>query len=182
MRHALSLILAFVFVTACSRVESAAQEAPALKLTGRVVDAANLLDPEIEKRLTEKLDLAERKYGPQMVVVTTPALNGKEIAAYSIELARAWGIGDKQRNDGLMLLIAPNERHARIEVGTGIEESFSDAFAGEVMRDNILPNMKSGDFAGGIEAAVDRMIEKMKAVPTIHTNDNPAPALKDKAA
>jgi uncharacterized protein len=171
-----------VLIAACSRVEPAAQDTPALKLTGPVVDAANMLDAETEKRLTKKLGLAQRKYGPQMVVVTTPTLNGKEIATYSIGLARAWGIGDKRRNDGLMFLIAPNERQARIEVGRGIEASFSDAFSGEVMRQTIIPNMAKGNLAAGVEAGVDRMIEKMKAVPTIPANDNPAPILKDNAA
>jgi uncharacterized protein len=182
LRQALALIVAFNLMSACSPAEPAAQDAPALELTGRVVDAAQVLEPEAERRLTEKLDLAERKYGPQMVIVTTPSLKGAKVADYSIKLARAWGVGDKQRNDGLVLLIAPNERVARIEVGYGLEGSFSDDFAGEILRKHIFPQFEQGDFAAGIEAGVDRMIEKMKAVPTIPANDNPAPNLKDKAA
>jgi uncharacterized protein len=182
LRHALSLILAVVLSVACSRAEPVAQGQAALKLTGRVVDAANILDPEIEKRLTEKLALAQQQYGPQMVIVTTPTLNGKTIESYSLDLANAWGIGDKKRNDGLMLLVAPTERRVRIEVGRGIEGSFSDAFAGEILRENIIPYFQGGNLAGGIEAGVDRMIAKMKAVPTIPANDNSAEMAKDKAA
>jgi uncharacterized protein len=182
LRHALALILVFILTGACSRVEPAPDAKPALELTGRVVDAADLLDPDTEQRLTEKLTMAQTTYGPQMVVVTTPTLKGKGIADYSLDLARSWGIGDKQRNDGLMLLIAPHERLARIEVGYGLEGSFSDEFAGQILRENILPRFKSGDFDTGIEAGVDRMIDKMKAVPTKPVNDNPAPELKDKAA
>ncbi len=182
MRHALALILALVLVSACSRGKSAPESKPALELTGRVVDAANMLSPEIEKRLTEKLEMAEMAYGPQMVIATTPSLNGQEIATYSLDLARAWGVGDKQRNDGLILLIAPNERQARIEVGYGLEGSFSDEFSGAVLRENILPHFGKGEFEAGVEAGVDRMIAKMKAVPTKAANDNGIPAAKDKAA
>jgi uncharacterized protein len=182
LRHALTLILAVVLSVACSHAEPAAQGQAALELTGRVVDAANILDPETEKRLTGKLALAQQQYGPQMVIVTTPTLNGKTIESYSLDLANAWGIGDKKRNDGLMLLIAPTERRVRIEVGRGVEGSFSDAFAGEILRENIIPYFQGGDLAGGIEAGVDRMIAKMKAVPTIPANDNSETAAKDKAA
>jgi uncharacterized protein len=182
LRHALTLILAVVLSVACSHAEPAAQGHAALELTGRVVDAANILDAETEKRLSEKLALAQQQYGPQMVVVTTPTLNSKAIESYSFDLVNAWGIGDKKRNDGLMLLVAPTERRVRIEVGRGIEGSFSNAFAGEILRENIIPYFQGGNLAGGIEAGVDRMIAKMKAFPTIPANDNPTETVKDKAA
>ncbi len=173
MRHILPVILALTLETGCSRSETAQQKTkPALELTGRVVDAADLLTPDAEKRLVSKLASAELAYGPQMVVVTTPSLNGREISNYSIDLARSWGIGDKKRNDGLVLLVAPTERKVRIEVGSGLEGSFSDEFAGQILRDNILPSFQDENFEAGVEAGVDRMIEKMKAAPTLRVNDN----------
>jgi uncharacterized protein len=182
LRHTSILILALIFAVGCKRVETEPKSKPALKLTGRVVDAANLLAPETEARLTAKLEAAEKAYGPQMVVATTPSLGGREIEAYSIDLARAWAIGDKKRNDGLVLLIAPTERMVRIEVGYGLEGSFSDAFAKSILDHNILPLFKGGQFDAGVEAGVDRIIAKMKAVPTLPANDNIVPVTKDKAA
>ncbi len=75
-------------------------------------------------------------------------------------------------NDGLLLLVAPTERKLRIEVGIGLEGSFSDIFAGKIIRETITPAFKKGDFTGGIEAGVDRMIRRMKEVPTLPANDN----------
>ncbi len=143
-----------------------------LKLTGRVVDRANIIDGQTEQRIAKRLAMAEKLYGPQMVVVTVPSLEGKPIADYSVDLARSWRIGHAKRNDGLLLLVAPKERKLRIEVGIGLEGSFSEIFAGQVIRQTITPAFKKGDFAGGIEAGVDRMISRMKAVPTLPANDN----------
>jgi uncharacterized protein len=182
LRHTSILILALIFAAGCKRVETAPKLKPALELTGRVVDAANLLTPETEARLTAKLAAAENDFGPQMVVATTPSLGGRKIEAYSLDLARAWAIGDKKRNDGLILLVAPNERKVRIEVGLGLEGSFSDAFAQTILEENILPLFKGSEFDAGVEAGVDRMINKMKAAPTLPSNDNGIPVTKDKAA
>ncbi|MGC1468992.1 MAG: TPM domain-containing protein, partial [Sphingorhabdus sp.] len=100
----------------------------------------------------------------------------------SFDLAQSWGIGHKERLDGLVLLIAPNERKVRIEVGIGLEGSFTDELAGQILRESILPQFREGNIAGGIEAGVDRMIAKMKSVSTLPANDNAAPDAKDEAA
>ncbi len=183
LRNILPLILALTFATGCSRSEAVQQQPkPALELTGNVMDAANLLPVAVEKRLADKLAAAELAFGPQMVVVTTPSLGGRDIAAYTIDLARGWGVGDKKRNDGLVLLVAPNERKVRIEVGYGLEGSFSDAVTAQILQDTILPSFKDGDLESGIEAGVDQMIAKMKAAPSLPTNDNTVAIPKDKAA
>jgi uncharacterized protein len=173
----------FLILASCSSGQSETSKTKAaLPLTGRVVDAANILDTEIEKQLTTKLAFAETHYGPQMVVVTTPSLAGRRIEDYAFELGNAWGIGNAKREDGLLLLIAPNERQVRIEVGYGLEGSFSDVFSKKILDEMILPKFSAGDLPAGIVAGVDRMIEKMKAVPTLPVNDNELPKTKEDAA
>jgi uncharacterized protein len=155
---------------------SAAPEPPAFPFFseegGRVRDMADMLSPETEALLTTKLDQAERRYGPQMAVVTVKSLEGYPIEDFSLEYSRAWKLGDSERNDGLQLLVAPNERKVRIEVGTGIEAAFSDLYCQEVLDKAILPRFREGDMEGGIIAGTEELIERMRENPTIRTNDN----------
>ena len=186
LRHALALFLVLVSVSPEAQAEAVPDTKPSLELTGRVVDAADLLDDAAEERITAKLEEAERDYGPQLVVATTSSLGGRSIDEYTIDLARSWGIGDKVRNDGLVLLVAPVERKVRIEVGFGLEATFTDEFAAEVLDQDVLPAFRASQMARGIEAGVDRLIAKMKLAPTVPAtepaNDNAAPAAKDDAA
>lgn len=173
----------FLVLASCSSGQSEAPKPKAaMQLTGRVVDAANILDTETEKQLAAKLAFAEKQYGPQMVVVTTPSLGGRRIEDYSFDLGNAWGVGDAKRDDGLLLVVAPNERRVRIEVGYGLEGSFSDVFSKKILDETILPQFSAGDLQAGIVVGVDRMIEKMKAVPTLPLNDNEMPVAKKDAA
>ena len=171
------LIIGLLLMSGCSKTTPDTEKAkPDVELSGRVVDDAGIIDAAAEARIAEKLAMAERLYGPQMVVVTVPSLKGRPIADYSIDLARAWGIGHSKRNDGLLLLVAPKERQLRIEVGTGLESSFTAQFASKVINETITPAFKHDAYARGVEAGVERIIARMKAAPTLRTNDN-RPAL-----
>jgi len=139
---------------------------------GRVRDMAALLDDATEENLSRKLEQAELAYGPQMGIVTVNSLKGYDIADFSIEYARAWGLGDAKRNDGVMLLVAPNERRVRIEIGKGIEASFTDIYCKEVLDEDIIPFFQTGDMQAGIVAGTDRLIENMRKHPTLPVNDN----------
>jgi uncharacterized protein len=90
------------------------------ELTGRVVDNADILTPEAEAALTAKLAALETQTQRQLVVATVPDLQGYDISDYGYQLGRAWGLGDAERNDGALLLVAPNDRKVRIEVGYGL--------------------------------------------------------------
>jgi uncharacterized protein len=182
LRLAPILILALLFSPACKRTDAAPKQNAALELTGAVMDKANLLDGAAEARITDKLLAAHTDYGPQMAVVTTPSLEGKPIETYGLDLANSWRLGDVKRSDGLLLIVAPNERKVRIEVGIGLEGSFNTRFAKAIVDETLTPRFRQGAFQAGIEAAVDRMIAKMKAVPTLPVNDNASPKAKDKAA
>ncbi len=132
---------------------AAAQTFPAL--TGRVVDAANLLDPAQEQALTAKLEAVERSSGRQFVVATLPSLEGRTIEDYGYRLGRAWKIGDEQKDDGTLLIVAPSERKVRIETGYGARVFLTDAVSSVIIRDSILPRFKANDYPGGIAAGVD---------------------------
>lgn len=141
--------------------EGAIEPGPALELTGRVVDAASILSAEFEQRLTARLARLEEETLVQLVVAKTPNLGGRDIDAYSFDLAKAWGLGDVNRNDGLLLLVAPNERSVQIEVGLGLEASVRDEDAAAIIRNDILPHFRDGLFEHGIDAGVEGLAREV---------------------
>lgn len=159
MLRRLVLILALLAFTPAAW----GQSFPAL--SGRVVDAANLLNPTQEQGLSQKLAAFEQQSGRQLVVATIPDLQGYAIDDYGYRLGRAWGIGDKARNDGALLLVAPNERRVRIEAGYGLEGILTDAMSARIIRNAITPRFKAGDFPGGIDAGVNDMVKLLSLPP-----------------
>ena len=127
-------------------------------LTGRVVDSANIIPPDVSGRITAKLASLESKSGIQLVVATVKSLDGDEIEPYANALFRAWGLGEKQKNNGVLLLVAPNERKVRIEVGYGLEGTLTDALSKVIITNAMAPRFKTGDYGGGIERGVDDII------------------------
>jgi uncharacterized protein len=135
------------------------------KLTGRVVDAANILPPDEEARLTQKLEALEKQSRRQLVVATVSSLQGYEISDYSYQLGRAWGIGQKGDNNGVVLVVAPNERKVWITVGYGLEPVLTDGMTFLIVNGQILPRFKAGDLPAGIEAGVDAVIKQLTLPP-----------------
>src|SRR5438874_8103827 len=129
------------------------------QLTGRIVDQAGVLDAGVRARLDEKLAQLERNTTTQLVVVTLRSLQGYDIADYGYQLGRHWGIGQKGSNNGALLIVAPNERKVRIEVGYGLEGTMTDAIARLIIENAILPRFRAGDVAGGIERGVEDIIQ-----------------------
>ena len=128
-------------------------------LTGRVVDEAGLLSAAERASLTASLAGLERQTTDQLVVVTLKSLQGTTIEDYGYQLGRSWRIGQKDKDSGVLLIVAPNERKVRIEVGYGLEGTLTDAMTKLVIENAILPAFKTGDFAGGIESGADRIIQ-----------------------
>lgn len=156
------LLLAVTLATLAA-APVAAQDFPAL--TGRVVDAANILSPETEAQLTAQLEALETQSQRQLVVATVPDLQGYDVADYGYRLGRTWGIGDKDRNDGVLLLIAPTERKMHIAVGYGLEPVLTDALSAQIIRNVITPKFRDGDFDGGISAGVDAIARQITLPP-----------------
>jgi uncharacterized protein len=155
------LILAFALLLVAGPVF--AQTFP--ELSGRVVDQADLLPPEQEAELTQRLASLEQASSRQLVVVTIPSLEGYEIEDYGYRLGRHWGIGQEGANNGAILLVAPNERRVRIEVGYGLEGILTDALSSQIINGQILPRFRSNDVPGGIMAGADALIQQLQAPP-----------------
>ncbi|PNU06560.1 TPM domain-containing protein [Novosphingobium guangzhouense] len=162
--RAVSLAALLVLVALVSGAPGAwAQDFP--KLTGRVVDAANIIPDAEEAQLTQKLEALEKQSKRQLVVATVPSLNGYEISDYGYQLGRAWGIGQKDTNNGAILLVAPNERKVRIEVGYGLEGTLTDGLSFLIINNQILPRFKADDYPGGIAAGTDAIIKQLTLPP-----------------
>ena len=132
------------------------------KLSGRVVDQAGLLTPAQVVDIGSKSEALEQRTGRQFVVATVNSLEGRTIEDYGYRLGRAWGIGNEQKDDGVILLVAPKERKVRIETGYGARVFLTDAVSSVIIRESIVPRFKEGDFGGGITAGADRIVETME--------------------
>jgi len=150
MRSALLLLLLPLVV-------QAAPQFPAL--SGRVVDEAGLLSPQAQNRLTQLLAGHEQAAGNQVVVVTVKSLQGYPIEDYGYQLGRHWGIGQKQTNNGVLLIVAPNEHKVRIEVGYGLEGVLTDALSHQIIQNVILPAFKAGKYEQGIVAGTQAIVD-----------------------
>ena len=152
-------------------------------LTGRVVDQANIIPADSRRAIETKLADLETKSGIQLVVATVTSLEGQEIEPYANQLFRAWKLGEKTKNNGVLLLVAPNERRVRIEVGYGLEGTLTDALSQVIITNAIAPRFKTGDSAGGITRGVDDIItvlttdaSEWQQRPSLRLDRPPAPA------
>lgn len=152
--------LALILLTAasCGQQPTAYQPAASLPAQARVSDEAHLLSTREKAALTARLIDLERSKGHQFVVVTVNSLNGQDIASYTRNLGNSWGVGRKDINDGVILLVAPTEKQVRIEVGRGLEQTLTDDKAATIIQQEITPRFASGDMPGGIAAGAGAII------------------------
>ncbi len=127
-------------------------------LTGRVVDQADVMSADSRAAVETKLKDLEDKSSIQLVVATVKTLQGGDVETYANELFRFWKLGEAQKNNGVLLLVAPAEHKVRIEVGYGLEGTLTDALSSVIISSTIIPRFKDGDFSGGIERGVDGII------------------------
>lgn len=160
--NAPALIVVAVFVVLAAAM-AWALEFPAL--TGRVVDEARLLTAQQRDSITAALAEHERKTGQQVVVVTLNSLQGVPIEDYGYQLGRHWGIGEKDKDTGALLIVAPNERVVRIEVGYGLEGDLTDAATRLVIENVILPEFRAGRFGEGIVAGTGAILQILGGAP-----------------
>lgn len=165
MSHPLRLASLALALLLCAFAGAAWAEFTFPALAGRVVDAANILDAGQRAALEQKLAAQEAKTTDQFVVATVPSLEGTDIADYGNRLFRHWQLGQKDKDNGALLLVAPNEKQVRIEVGYGLEGVLTDAVASTIIRTAILPAFRNGDFAGGIDKGADAVIEILNLDP-----------------
>jgi len=127
-------------------------------LTGRVVDQAGVINTQTRGNLETKLKDLEDKSGIQLVVATVKSLQGSDIETYTNQLFRLWKLGQAQKNNGVLLLVAPAEHKVRIEVGYGLEGTLTDALSSAIISGAIVPRFKANDYSGGIDRGVDGII------------------------
>jgi uncharacterized protein len=149
-------LIAFFAVLLLTLLPALALDFPTL--TGRVVDDAGILDEATRAALTDKLAALEQKSTDQLVVVTLKSLQGTSIEDFGVQLGRRWQIGQKGKNNGVLLIVAPTERKVRIEVGYGLEGTLTDAVTRLIIENGITPRFRANDYPGGITRGVDDII------------------------
>lgn len=138
--------------------QTRAAQADVPYLTGRVVDLADIIDADIRGRIAEQLREHERTTTNQIVVLTVPSLESTDVETYADTVFKAWKLGAKGRDNGVLFVIAPKDRKMRIEVGYGLEGTLTDATCGRIIRDVITPRFRDEQYGPGIEAGVTAAI------------------------
>ncbi len=147
------LMMAFVLLLMQLSLAQAEPKFPPSS-SGPILDEAHLLTPADRAAIESELKALEAKTGDQLVVYTTDSLQGYPIEDFGYQLGRAWGIGQKGLNNGAILIVAPKERKVRIEVGRGLEPQLTDLLSSLIIRNQILPAFRRGEFSAGIRAGV----------------------------
>jgi uncharacterized protein len=151
------------------------------ELRGRITDEAGLITPEDREVIETQLKELEQKSTDQVAVVTLNSLQDVTIEEFGLELGRKWGIGQKDKDNGIVLVVAPNERKVRIEVGSRLESQMTDAMSSIIINNGILPAFRRGDFSGGIRAGVrdinDVLLGDAEAVKDRAKGGLPGPGL-----
>jgi uncharacterized protein len=154
--RAIQILLAVVLTAFAIAAPAAAETYPTL--TGRVVDAADILDQPTRSAIAAMLTTLEQKTTDQFVVATVTSLQGQSIEVYANRLANRWALGQKHKNNGVLLLVAPSERKVRIEVGYGLEGTLTNQIAQEIIDQSIVPRFRVGDMAGGVAQGVGDIV------------------------
>ncbi len=147
----------YLFVTLLWATSAVAQTLP--KPSGRVTDLANVIDAGTEGEIVSRLEQLERQTSSEIAIVTVPSLDGVPVDDYAVRLFKEWGIGQAKQDNGVLVLVAPNEREMRIEVGYGLEGILPDGLAGQIIREQFIPRFRDNDYNGGIRDGVARVVE-----------------------
>ncbi len=158
MKKALRLVL----MTALLLTATVAVGANVPFLTGRVTDNAQILSPDTQRIITEALKAHEDKTGDQVAVLTVPTLEGESIEEYAVAVFKEWKLGQKGKDNGILVIVAPSDRRMRIEVGYGLEGTLTDGTAGSIIRDVMTPHFKKGDYNTGINEGVKAIISVLE--------------------
>lgn len=155
------LWLALAVAAAATTVSAALPARP----DGPILDAADIIAPADEAALDAKLRAYNQATGRAIIVATVPSLDGEEVEPYAQQLAESWDIGGKESENGVLFVVAPNERRMRIATARGLQERLTDIMSGRIIRDVVTPRFKAGDLSGGIVAGVDAIIAQLDMDP-----------------
>ena len=158
--HPGALLILVALLVALASLPLAARDVPFL--AGRVNDTASMLSPAARQRIEEKLKALEQQTGAQVAVLTIDSLDGEALEEYSAKVATTWKLGQKGKDNGVLFLIAKNDRKMRLDVGYGLEPQLTDLQTHVILDEIVGPAFKSGDFDGGIEKGVDAIASAAK--------------------
>lgn len=147
-------------------IAGAAHAAMPARPPGPVLDQAGIIPDADEAALAQRLSAYNAQTGRAVIVATVASLDGQDIETYANTLFRTWGVGGKETDQGLLFLIAPNDRKVRIEVGYGLEEFLPDVLAGRIISGAVTPLFKAGDYPGGINAGIDQILTQLNRSPS----------------
>lgn len=163
-----ALLLLTLLVPLAVGAGAAALNVPPKPTDIPIVDQANVLSPEQEQALAAKIAQERSATSNQIGILVIKSLEGDALEDYSIRVAREWGIGTKDKNNGVLLLVAIDDRRVRIEVGYGLEGALTDLRSGQIIRDRIVPEFRNGKYYEGINSGTDGIIA------AIHNENDPA--------
>jgi uncharacterized protein len=141
---------------------AAAQDTAIPYLSGRVVDQAGILSKQARERLAAMLQAHERATGNQIVVLSSPTLGGESVEDYTVRVFEEWKLGSRDKDNGVLIVVVPQDRRMRIEVGYGLEGTLADATASRIIRDLMTPRFREGNYDVGIEAGVTAVIQVLE--------------------
>ncbi len=147
-------------------------------LSGHVIDHAEILNAQTRQELDAQLKAHEESFGEQIAVLTLPSLQGESIEAAAVQIFNTWGLGQKDKNNGVLLLVVPNERRMRIEVGYGLEGTLTDVATSRIIRNVMAPRFKEGDFDAGMREGVSALIGQLTGTAEIPAGTQPAAETK----
>lgn len=140
-------------------------------LQGRITDDAELMSTSVRQRISAKLEAHEAETGNQVAVLTVPSLEGESIEGFAIRVFDAWKLGQQDADNGILLIVAPQDRRMRIEVGYGLEGTLTDLEAGRIIRTIMAPRFKAKDFGGGIEEGVNAILAQLSGEDSLPRDD-----------
>jgi uncharacterized protein len=153
---------AFALALASVLLVPAARAADVPYLTGRVVDNANILSAGAKQKIAQLSEAREKATGDQIAVLTMPSLEGESIEGYATRVFDAWKLGQKGKDNGVLVIVAPSDRKMRIEVGYGLEGTLTDATSSRIIREAMTPRFKQNDFDGGVTAGVQAIVDVLE--------------------
>jgi len=163
MLRAWAAALALAFACVAAAPSLAAPTFP--PLSGPVVDQAQVLPAPVQADIAAKILALQQKTGDQLVVVTLSSLQGYPIEDYGYQLGRAWGIGEKGKNNGVLFIVVPSQHQVRIEAGYGLEPILTDALSNVILQQAVLPKFRAGDVPGGVAAGTDAIVQQLGLDP-----------------
>jgi uncharacterized protein len=139
-------------------------------LTGRIVDTAHSISPDVAAALSQEMAAHERRTGNQVAVLTLPSLQGEPLEEFSHRVATAWKLGQKGTDNGVLLLVAVQDRGIRIEVGYGLEGVLTDAVTSRIIRNEMVPRFRAGEYSQGIAAGLRAILGTIEGTYTVPEN------------